>query len=140
MSVKSAILSRWFAPRIQHRLPGRVRISVPLLRRVPDGGRALARQLEPLFLMPEGMESVQVGFLTGNLLVRFDTGALDERQVLRWTTLLYRLMWDHWDRLCAVPGDRVPAVIDRVRTVLSAAMQDHRGFSHEVEIPPDVWA
>jgi hypothetical protein len=139
MTVKAALLSRWFAPRVLHRLPGRVRISVPLLRRVPDEGKPLARKLEPLFLLREGIQSVQVGFLTGNVLVRFDARRLDEQHVLRWTSLLHRMISEHWDRLEAIPSDRVSSVIGRVRGVLAAAAQDDPRFARGVVIPSDVW-
>jgi hypothetical protein len=139
MSIKTAIFSRWYAPRVMHRLPGRLRIGVPLLRRVPPQDRSLTDQLEPLFLLPEGIESVDVGFLTGNMLVRFDAGVLSEQQVMNWTSVLWRLISEHWDRLAALPVKRVGTVVARVRQVLAAALREDPALRQAIVIPPHVW-
>jgi hypothetical protein len=140
VNLLQAIGSRWFAPRVVHRLPGRLRLRVPLLTRVPDRSRPVAREIGQLFLLPGGIESVEIGFVTGTLLIRYDPARLDERQVLSWTQSLWRLICDHRDRLVSVPPERITAVVGRARPVLAEALARNGSSPQAIEIPSDVWA
>lgn len=64
------------APRLIHTLPGRVRVHMPALPEL--GGHEVETRLRQI----RGVHAVRANSLTGNVLVRFDPAATDERSLL----------------------------------------------------------
>ena len=140
MSLKGAILSRMYAPKVRHRLPGRLRLSVPLLKRVPQGREFLATKLEELFLLPAGVKEVKVSFVSGSILVEYDVSVIGEESVLQWVGTLWRLIGEHYDRLEQLTPDRVDLVLSRITPLLQAAINENHSFDKRIDVPDDVWS
>jgi hypothetical protein len=139
-SLRTAFLSRLLGPKVKHRLPGRLRLSVPLLKRVPRDGEPLADKLEKLFLLPEGIQTVSVSFLSGSLLIGYNTRAMSEQQVLEWTDTLWRLLGEHYDRLASLPVADVDTVVARIEPLLQNALNENHSYNKRIVVPDDVWA
>jgi hypothetical protein len=76
------------AYRIVHRLPGRIRIHIPVLKKLPEKWRAFTRPSSELIRMKRGINTAEVQPVTGSLLIEFDPEAINEADVLKWLETL----------------------------------------------------
>ncbi len=76
---------------IAHRMPGRLRLIVPDLARVPDEFESHIATARKLLERLPGMKSVSVNRMTGSMLFQYDASLVSETELLRW---LERLMTD----------------------------------------------
>ena len=92
MNLRSGWLALQLRPRVIHRLPGRLRVHVPALRRVAVAFRELVDSLLVGFALPEGLHSVEVSYATGNLLIRYGCERIGEKEVLDWLLAVRRVV------------------------------------------------
>jgi hypothetical protein len=126
--------------RVVHRLPGRLRLHVEALRSVPEASRHLADEVARLLALPEGVESVDVSFVTGNLLVRYDVSHITEQEILDYYRGVLALALKHWDKLSELPGDRCSLIVDRIEGVLQGALRQRVALDEEIELPDGIWS
>ena len=70
--------------RIAHRLPGRIRIQIPLLVRLPDEWWPYIGPSVELIRMKSGITSAEIQPVTGSLLISYDSDRIDEARILNW--------------------------------------------------------
>jgi hypothetical protein len=69
-------------PKVVHRLPGRLRVHVPLLQKLPMGQQHLADRVASLVSVPDEIESASANLMTGNALICFDPATVSETDLL----------------------------------------------------------
>jgi hypothetical protein len=69
---------------VAHRLPGRVRIHIPTLERLPRRWYAHADRTAALIALREGVIDADIRPVTGNVVVRYDPEQIEEAQVIEW--------------------------------------------------------
>jgi hypothetical protein len=76
------------AYRVVHRLPGRIRIHIPLLEKLPDDWQAYLEPASELIRMKKGIDTAEIQPCTGSLLIGYDSEAMDEAAILKWLETL----------------------------------------------------
>lgn len=127
-------------PRVIHRLPGRLRIHIPLLRRLPREHQGVADGVGALLAAPEGIGKVTVNLDSGNALLLFDPAELTEKEILAYLRGVLEIFLRHRERLANVPPARLPQVLSRLEPVLLGAVRRGLSLSTDVEINNDVLA
>ena len=74
--------------RIAHRLPGRIRIQIPALEKLPDNWRIYLGPSAELIRMKKGIETAEIQPLTGSLLIDYDPAKINEAAILTWLETL----------------------------------------------------
>jgi len=72
------------AYRITHRLPGRIRIHIPALRKLPEEWRIYLEPAAGLINMRKGIDTVKIQPVTGNLLITYDPDKIKEADIIQW--------------------------------------------------------
>lgn len=121
MDLQTLFLKWGLRIKVLHRLPGRLRLEVPALRKVPPERQEFARNLMDSVVLPAGITSVEASFLTGSVLLRYDPDAMTERQV--WLNIqgLVSALGDHRAELESIGRDNAPSAIERLNGVLDKA-------------------
>jgi hypothetical protein len=127
-------------PRVVHRLPGRLRIHIPLLRRLQREHQGLADAVGALLTAPDGIEQVTVSLDSGNALLLFDQQQLTEGEVLDYLRGVLEIFLRHRERFAQVPTERLPAVVSRLEPVLRDAVRRKLSLRTDIEIGDDVLA
>jgi len=127
-------------PRVIHRLPGRLRIRIPLLRRLQGEHQGLADAVGSLLAAPEGIRHIDVSLHTGNALLHFEPGQLTEKEILDYLRGVLEIFLRHRDRFAQVPPERLPAVVSRLEPVLRNAVRRKLSLRTDIEIGDDVLA
>ncbi len=76
------------AYRIAHRLPGRIRIHIPILARLPEKWWPFIEPSVEIIKMKSGIISAEIQPVTGSLLISYDSDQIDEARILNWLETL----------------------------------------------------
>jgi len=76
------------ASRIVHRLPGRIRIHIPVLEKLPSEWSNFSEPTAELIKMRSGIEDVKIRPMTGSLIIRYDPNQIEEHDILTWLKTL----------------------------------------------------
>jgi hypothetical protein len=140
MSIKNAILSRIYSPKVKHRLPGRLRLNVPILKKIPRRKENLFSKFEKLFLLPDGIDDVKASPVSGSIVVSYNPEEIKEENVIHWVGTLWRLIGENYDRLAEIELDEIDNVISRIVPILKAELNENHSFDKQIRIPENVWS
>ena len=127
-------------PRIVHRLPGRLRLSFPMLKKVDHAQRQWAFAWRDLLGSPAEIQTVEVNLTTGSVLIRYHADQLTEKELLAFLGSVNHVALRYWDRLAAIPPAKLPDVLRRLSHALNSATRHRLVLDKEFEISEDVWA
>jgi len=86
-------------PRVIHSLPGRLRLQVPLLKKVGRGNQRWSDLLCDLLKVPEGIEEVSANSVSGTVLLNYDAALVSEKELVAFITSLCRVIVSQRDDL-----------------------------------------
>ncbi|ADL53597.1 HMA2 domain-containing protein [Clostridium cellulovorans] len=81
--------------RVVHSLPGRIRLKVPHLNRVPIQHRNHHSEILHAIRILNGIEDVTINYDLGTVLITYDTKVLYERKLLAWVDRVIQVNIDN---------------------------------------------
>ena len=139
MHVPDLVFAWLLRPRVVHGLPGRLRVHVPLVRRLSGEEADEVGAWSNLLAALDGIDSAELSPVTGNVLIQYDCDRVSEQEILAFIQGFSRLACRFRDRIAALPAYRRPIVLDRLREYVRDALRHKVVFDHEVELPADLW-
>lgn len=99
--------------KVVHSLPGRLRLQVPGLKRVPEPYRHLEKELLDLVTLLPGVTSLSLCYVTGRALIHYDAASMDGDKLFAW----FQFVWNTVARELAdrVHADGEASLIDQVK-------------------------
>jgi hypothetical protein len=79
---------------VTHRLPGRIRLHVPVLERLTPDWQSLTAKVQEVITVKKGIRRVKIEPRAGSVLLQYDPHLTNESEVLRWLEQLVRLFMD----------------------------------------------
>jgi hypothetical protein len=138
LGLNQILLKFALRPRVVHRLPGRLRVHLPALERIPPGVDGVEDLIGLLIEVPEGVNAVEPHRVTGNILIQYDPDTIGEAEVLEYLKTLLRVLRRHQERLMKIPPERLPEVVGRLRTFLRESIRRRQHLDPDLEFPKDV--
>lgn len=86
-------------PRVIHSIPGRLRLKVPLIRKVDTKHHDWKQLICSLLKVPEGIDEVSVSQVTGTVLLHYDSALVSEQEILSFIASLSRVFVSQKDDL-----------------------------------------
>jgi hypothetical protein len=94
-------------PSVVHELPGRIRLHLPILKRVPEDMRGWLDTAAELIALRGGIETVEPCALTGSVLIHYDPTMIEGGEVVEYFNAFVGCAIDHLDQLRALaPEER----------------------------------
>lgn len=140
MNIQKTYLNWRLRPRIVHQLPGRLRVHVPALLETSKEFQHKADPLIKLFSLPQGIKTVKINFITGNMLIFYDLQLICEKEVFNWIHQLRYLMIEILNGLSKVSNGKLPVVTERLINFMEQAIKKKVVLNKEIKIPKDVWS
>lgn len=137
--VKDIALWNALRPRVVHRLPGRLRLRIPALKRLSENAGQAEALLERVMGVADGINDVALEHHTGSVLVLYDEAATSDQDILAYLRGVVSLVRKHWTELSKVQGEEVDAVADRLEVWLRTVAHRQAFLHHKLTIPDDVW-
>ena len=125
--------------RVVHRLPGRVRLHIPLLAHVPEDWRGTLTIIEQVLRIPEGISEIRMEPRTGNVLIIYDAHLLMEQDILE--TLRAVLAWarKHHDQLLHLTPQDADTMLACFKKACAEGIGPHLAELLEKELPHAFW-
>lgn len=125
---------------VVHRLPGRLRLHVPLLGHVPEPWRGTLTIIEQILIIPEGISQVRIEPRTGNVLICYDTNLLLEKDILE--TLRAVLAWarKHHEQLVHLAPRDAQTMLKSFKKACAQGIGPHLAELLEKELPHAFWS
>lgn len=121
MDLHTLLLKWGLRIKVMHRLPGRLRLEIAALRKVPHGKQEFAQDLIGKMVLPAGITSIELSFVTGSILLKYDSGEVTEQGVLAGIQQLLSALVDYRDELWSIGEENGSAAIERLNGVLDKA-------------------
>lgn len=124
MRIAARLLAAEMRPRVVHELPGRLRLRLPAVTRVPGAYHThILSRLESVPL-PDGVRELAVELRTGSLLIRYDQDRTSRERVHLWVNQVIDEARMLVMQIMRLPPDRRDAVVDDVVRGLDARIAD----------------
>ena len=126
-------------PQVVHRLPGRLRLRIPALRRLAGEPNQPGLVWRDLRIGPNRIDMIEVNLTTGSVLIHYRSKELTEDELLGFLRAVNRLALKHWNRLTTVPAADLPAVLERLAQAVGMATSQRLALKGDIQIPNHVW-
>jgi hypothetical protein len=74
--------------KIKHRIPGRVRLYIPALEKLPPDWYSLAEIVRELITLKKGIHSAKIEPISGGVVLHYRSDLICEKEVLKWLELM----------------------------------------------------
>lgn len=117
MSLLQDIIARGLSRvKVVHRLPGRVRIHIPLLSRASQRWSGQVHLLEKILTVPRGVKQVHIEPRTGNILIVYDPDILNEEDILNGVRAILSWAMRYREEIAALLPEDAESIIERFKS------------------------
>ncbi len=127
----SKILYRQVAPKVIHSIPGRVRISVPVLKKIP--AHLQPQSWEHSLIKVAGITSASCNYTSGNLLIHFDPETTSQQKILFWLNNVSKKLFANRHKMQNLTSEQVSQLLLRIQEFVV-----EHGL--ERELCDDIWS
>ena len=106
------------APRIVHKLPGRVRIHFPALERLSDHWHRYSGPVAELVMIKQGIQSTNIQPTTGSVLINYDADTLGEKDVFNWLESMANIFLNNIRDYASLSEDNFESLLNRAKKQL----------------------
>ena len=93
MSGDTSVLRKFISPyRIVHRLPGRMRIYIPMLEKVPPNWHAYSELVADVIKIKNGIQKVEIQPISGRILIIYKPKVIGENEIKHWLHTLTKMV------------------------------------------------
>lgn len=81
--------------KVVHSIPGRLRLFVPNLSKVPQELKKYEDQVKELILSKKGIKSIEYSYITNKVLIYYDVNLISEKEILEWMNKVWKTVINH---------------------------------------------
>ncbi len=81
--------------RVVHSIPGRLRLFVPNLSKVPEELKKYDGEIKKLILSKKGLKSVEYSYITNKILLYYNSNLISEKEILEWINKVWKTVIEH---------------------------------------------
>ena len=81
--------------KVVHSIPGRLRLFVPNLSKVPEELKKYDNEVKKLILSKKGIKSVEYSYITNKILLYYDPNLIREKEILEWMNKVWKTVVNH---------------------------------------------
>ena len=81
--------------RVVHSIPGRLRLFVPNLSKVPEELKKYDGEVKKLILSKKGLKSVEYSYITNKILLYYNSNLISDKEILEWINKVWKTVIEH---------------------------------------------
>ncbi|MDO4690487.1 MAG: cation transporter [Fusobacterium sp.] len=81
--------------KIIHSIPGRVRLFIPSLDKVPEEMKKYEDYVSSILKMKQGINKISYSYLTSKILIEYDKKKLTEKDIVDWLNKIWKILVDN---------------------------------------------
>jgi len=126
-------------PRVIHRIPGRLRIHVPALKKVQPEYNDIVDSIFTKSHLPDGIEQTKINFITGNILVKYDLNEISEKNSLNWIFDIKKIAEDIFLKFLNLNDEEIIITKNKLLEYFKHVANNGTIISKGFTIPHEVW-
>ena len=83
--------------KVVHSIPGRLRLSVPGLNKVPEHMKKYDKYTTSVIKMHKGIDDISYSYITGKILVMYDANITNEKNIVNWLNFVWKKIVENQD-------------------------------------------
>ena len=140
VDLNTLLSDRLVRPKVVHSLPGRLRMFLPLLKRIGSDAEIPAELISEIIDAIPGVERLSVNALTGTILIEYDRSFLSEKHIVSVVITLGKTAITYRDRLTEIDPARRKGVLQSVKRHLAAKEVECLASEASLELPNEIWS
>ena len=81
--------------RVVHSIPGRLRLFVPNLSKIPEELKKYDEEVKKIILSKKGIKSVEYSYITNKILIYYNINLISEKEILEWINKTWKTIIEH---------------------------------------------
>lgn len=122
---------------VQHALPGRVRLFIPLIKKIEEDFAPALDTIEELLFTIPGITSINPNYLSGRVLIHYDPDIADVDTIIHCFRIIWKTIVVHRKKLLNV--EDFDAAGNRLVDFIKANEINLKNQTKEVLIPDEIW-
>ncbi len=140
MNLKQSWLIIQMRPRVIHRLPGRIRVHIPALKKVDDRFQEIVSVLLKGFTLPEHFNQVKITYATGSILVTYKHDKISERQIMNWVFDVKNIAESILMKFIDTDNEKISNKSIKLISYLEKASREGQIIDKKFRIPDEIWS
>lgn len=104
--------------KVVHSIPGRVRLFVPGLGKVPEDMRKYQVYTTSLMKMLPGIKEISYSYITSKVLITYDPQISSEKEIIEWINLVWKKVVENRELYENMSQEEIEKNLDRFYTIL----------------------
>ena len=81
--------------KVVHSIPGRLRLFVPNLSKIPEELKKYDEEVKKIILLKKGIKSVEYSYITNKILIYYNINLISEKEILEWINKIWKTIIEH---------------------------------------------
>lgn len=104
--------------KVVHSIPGRLRLSVPGLNKVPEHMKQYDRYTTSIIKMEKGILEVSYSYMTCKILVTYDVNLTNEKNIVNWINFVWKKVVENQDLYNKMSVEEIENNLDKFYEIL----------------------
>jgi len=126
-------------PRVIHRIPGRLRLHIPALKKVEAEFQEVSNLLISDFHLPAGIKLARINYISGNIVINYDPDITDERHVLVWILDVKKIFETTFLQFDKMDEQRIQNSVNKLKEFLKSVSNNGTIIDQTFKIPDEIW-
>lgn len=112
--------------KIVHSIPGRLRLQIPGLDKVPQEFQKYDCYTTNIIKMENGIKDVSYSYLTGKMLITYDENTTNEKKIIDWLNFVWKKIVDNQCIYKDLSQEEIEKNMDKFYTMLTEELKKGR--------------
>ncbi len=139
MGIIDFIFKQSFKVNILHTLPGRLRIHIPLLKKVQGELMPTVETLEELMFTVPGILSIEPNYISGNILIMYSADLINTSSIINCLNVIWKTLATNRFYLMDVDNEKLEQITEKLINYLKDEHVNLTNIIGEVRIPDEIW-
>ena len=126
-------------PRVVHRIPGRLRLHIPALKKVESDFQEVSDTLISDFHLPAGIKLARINYISGNIVINYNPDITNERHVLVWILDVKKIFETTFLQFEKMDEERIQNSVFKLKEFLKSVSNNGTIIDQTFKIPDEIW-
>ena len=104
--------------KVVHSIPGRLRLQIPGLDKVPEDMRKYEHYTTSIIKMENGIEEITYSYITGKVLVKYNPELTNEKKIVDWLNFVWKKIVENEDVYNGMSVEEIEKNLDKFYEIL----------------------
>lgn len=139
MSIVDFIFKQSFKVEVLHSLPGRLRVHIPMLKKLSSEFTPTVETIEELLFTVPGIKSVTPNYISGNMLILYDDNIVNTKSIISSLNVIWRTLVSNRKFIINTDEEKLGKITNNLIKYLRDENINLVNIIGEIRIPDEIW-